>query len=76
MKDVWNKMDGLAIGLMLRGKRKFREIVEREDGDTNFISVAIILVIVLAIAGVFVKFKKEATDVLEKAIVDFQTYTN
>lgn len=39
-----------------------KKIFKDESGDTNFISIAIILVIVLVIAGVFVLFGNQIID--------------
>lgn len=44
-----------------------------EQGDTNFISIIIILAIVIIVAGVFVTFKNQIVDAASDAINEFTT---
>lgn len=44
-----------------------------EQGDTNFISIIIILAIVIIVAGVFVAFKNQIVDAASDAINEFTT---
>ena len=59
MKKIMNKVQ-LAF---LRAKLSAASFISQERGDTNFISIAIILVVVLAVAVAFIAFKDE---ILEK----------
>lgn len=43
-----------------------------EQGDTNFISIIIVLGIVILIAGVFVGFKDQILEAASEAIENFQ----
>ena len=52
MRKLARKLEGALIRAKLAAERFTTE----ERGDTNFISIAIILVIVLAIAIVFITF--------------------
>lgn len=55
MKKLINKF-GLAS---LKAKSETKRVLSEERGDTNFISIAIILVVVLALAVVFITFGKD-----------------
>lgn len=48
---------------------RFRDFIESERGDTNFISILIILSIAILLAGVFIGFKDKIVEQV-KAIVD------
>lgn len=45
--------------------------VKNEDGDTNFISIAIILVVVITIAIIFLNLKDKIIPVFEQKVNDF-----
>lgn len=57
--------------LMLKGKCKAICFMAEEKGDTNFISILVILGIVLALAGVFLVFKNQVLDWVDTNIGDF-----
>lgn len=46
---------------------KARKALKNEDGDTNFLSIIIILAIVLAVAIVFIALKDEIIEIVEGA---------
>lgn len=48
MEKMLDKIDELFI----RAKLGFSNLLNKEDGDTNFVSIALILVIVVAAAGI------------------------
>lgn len=48
-----------------------KRIVKDEEGDTNFISIAIILVVVLVIAGVFIAFGQQILDWFSGTVTNF-----
>jgi hypothetical protein len=50
-----NKVDSL----MLKAKLKVDSFLNDEKGDTNFISILVLLGIALALAGVFLAFKDQ-----------------
>lgn len=58
MKNLVRKMDGMLIGAQLGARNLIQEVVRKEDGDTNFVSIGIVLVIVALIGGAFVTFGK------------------
>ena len=63
-------LDGKLSGMQLRARRFVSQLLEEERGDTNFVAIIIIIVILIAIAGIF-------KDQLEKAIKKvFDSLTN
>jgi len=61
-----NKLNKLAIKakvkadyMISRFKNEAIAFVKEEDGDTNFISILVLLGIALALAGVFLAFKDQ-----------------
>jgi hypothetical protein len=66
------KIKGMIDLAMLRFMMMLESFKEEERGDTNFLSIAIILVVVLALAIVFITFGQDLTDGLEDAIEDLK----
>lgn len=64
-------LDGKLIGLQLRARRFLSQLAEEERGDTNFVSIIIIIVIVIGIAGLFQKKLVEAVGNAMKQLLDF-----
>lgn len=54
-------LDGKLIGMQLRARRFLSQLAEEERGDTNFVAIIVIIVILMAIAVIF-------KDQLEKMI--------
>lgn len=54
-------LDGKLIGLQLRARRFLAQFAKEERGDTNFVAIIVIIVILMAIAAIF-------KDQLEKMI--------
>lgn len=59
-------LDKMALSIM----SKWNRFVQEEEGDTNFISIIVILGIVLVVGAVFVGFKEQIIDFAEKMIND------
>ena len=55
MKKIAEKIGNALI----RAKLSMSRFAKEERGDTNFMSIAIILIIVLALAAVFIAFGKQ-----------------
>lgn len=76
MKSISEKMGNVREKMnlwILKGQMKCIDLLKQEDGDTNFISIAIVLVIVLAVAVVFIGFKNQVLSAVNKAISEFMT---
>jgi len=63
----------LAHLKLLSFQNKVAAKLSEERGDTNFLSIIIILVIVLAVATVFILFKDEIMATAEAAFASFQS---
>ncbi len=76
MKTLENKLNSLAWKAHFKAidlKERAKNALKNEDGDTNFLSIIIILAIVLVVAIVFIALKDEILDLVEKAWSDFST---
>ncbi len=68
MRDFLN---GKLIGMQLRARRFLSQLAEEERGDTNFVSIILIIVIVIGIATAFRKTLNDAVIVVMKKFTDF-----
>lgn len=57
--------------LCIKTMNKMTEWKNNEKGDTNFISILVLLGIALALAGVFLVFKDQIIDWVDTNIGDF-----
>jgi len=64
---LMNKLNSL----MIKAKLKADSFLNDEKGDTNFISILVILGIVLALAAVFLAFKDKVISWVDTNIGDF-----
>lgn len=64
-------LDGKLIGMQLRVRRFLSQLAEEERGDTNFVSIIIIIVIVIGIAGLFQKQLRTAVENVMDQLLDF-----
>ena len=69
MNKLVRKMDML----MLKGEMKVQQFLKEERGDTNFISIAIVLAIVIAVALAFMGMKNKIMDKVNTTVSDFIT---
>ena len=55
------------------GKMMFKQFLKSERGDTNFISILIVMGIVILLAGIFIGFKDRIVgmveDILDKFVI-------
>ena len=63
-------LDGKLIGMQLRARRFLSQMMEEERGDTNFVAI-IIIVILIAIAGVFKEQLEGAIEKVFGSLTDF-----
>lgn len=74
MKNLGNKLNSLAWKARFKAidlKERAKSALKNEDGDTNFLSIIIILAIVLVVAVIFIAFKDEIVGTLETEFKDF-----
>lgn len=57
--------------ILIKAKIKYDAFKNNENGDTNFISILVLLGIGLALAGVFLGFKDEILKWVDSNIGDF-----
>lgn len=69
-KKLNYKVNSALLSAELKTRKAVSDIVKNERGDTNFISIAIILVVVLVIAVVFIGFGNTFKDKLETKTSD------
>ena len=62
------KLSGKIENALWRAKFALNRFAKEERGDTNFISIAIILVVVLVLAVVFIAFGGKLTEALKTKI--------
>lgn len=67
MKKLVKKMDGMIIS----SKAKARAFFLDENGDTNFISMLLIIAIVVVLAGLFVTLGKDVLDTVSEKVETF-----
>lgn len=66
-------LDELAVKYYLKAMAAVNKYMSDERGDTNFISILIILGVVVVLAGVFMTFGKDIKETVETAISAFLT---
>ncbi len=57
--------------LMIGAKCRVRKFFESERGDTNFVSMLIIIGIVVVLAGLFLAFGKKLIGIVEEKVLNF-----
>lgn len=67
------KLKNKLYALDLKVRMGLYNLMNNEDGDTNFISIAIVLVIVLAIAVLFIGFRDDITEAVSGAWSDMMS---
>lgn len=64
MRKILDKIDSALLSAKLSAKKFLTD----EHGDTNFISIAIIMVVVIAVAVVFIGYKNQVLGWLGSAM--------
>lgn len=64
---IMDKMDSFY----LMAQSKIQRFLNEEDGDTNFISILVLLGIALGLAGIFLGFKDQVLGWVNKNIGSF-----
>ena len=68
MKKLMNKINSKLISAQIKAEANVQHFLSSERGDTNFISIAIIMVIVIAVAVVFIAFKDKLMAAFNDAV--------
>ncbi len=64
-------IDNKLIEYRLKSNRLLQRLLEEEDGDTNFVSMIVIIVIIIFIAGFFRDSLKTAVDTVFGKLTTF-----
>ena len=59
MRNLFTKIQLKSMSLSHRVKQGIKKLMTEENGDTHFISIIIVLIIVVGIAAILIQFKKE-----------------
>lgn len=79
MEKITSKFNQMYLNAYANSKcglRSMKEKLSSEDGDTNFLSIIIVLAIVLVVAAVFIMFKDQILGLLEDAWNQFISIFN
>lgn len=71
-----NKIEKAMIGIYCKMYNGFNKVMKDEKGDTNFISILIILGIVIIVAGVFIVYKNRILDQVKTQVDNFKINSN
>lgn len=71
-----NKVEKAMIGIYCKMYNGFNKVMKEEKGDTNFISILIILGIVIIVAGVFIVYKNRILDQVKTQVDNFKIDSN
>lgn len=71
-----NKIEKAMIGIYCKMYNGFNKVMKEEKGDTNFISILIILGIVIIVAGVFIVYKNRILDQVKTQVDNFKIDSN
>ncbi len=65
------KLNRSLLGMYVRAAAAVKSFAEGERGDTNFISILIILAIVVALAALFLTLGTDIMDKIGKMVMDW-----
>ncbi len=71
-----NKIEKAMIGIYCKMYNGFNKVMKDEKGDTNFISILIILGIVIIVASVFIVYKNRILDQVKTQVDNFKIDSN
>ncbi|MDD4095859.1 MAG: hypothetical protein PHP22_06425 [Oscillospiraceae bacterium] len=71
MKKRIQKIETAVHALSFRAKQGFRNLITSEEGDTNFISIIIVLIIVVGIAGILIAFREALKEKFDEVVGGF-----
>ncbi len=66
------RVAGFLNQMCINTKIRFSNFINDEKGDTNFLSIIIILVIIIGVAILFIGFKDEIMDLMNGKIDDLK----
>lgn len=66
-------MQNFINSLIVKGRTAVEGFFKKEDGDTNFISILVVLAIAMALAAAFIGFKDQIIGWVERTMPSFFT---
>ncbi|MDR1641959.1 MAG: hypothetical protein LBT59_19890 [Clostridiales bacterium] len=67
------KLSALLIAFAITAQGKAARFLKEENGDTNFLSIIILLAIAVIVAGVFIAFKDQIIGMVSDTFNNFKT---
>ncbi len=71
MKKLGDKLENAMIGMSIRTQRAFEKFKESEAGDTNFISMLLVIGIVVVLATAFKGLADETMKTISQNVKNF-----
>ena len=71
MTEEEKMLNRWMYGMYFKATEGIRRMLREEEGDTNFISILIILGIVILLAGVFIGFKDQIIGMVNNIVGNF-----
>lgn len=71
MKNLAVKIQLESWNLSHRIKQGIKKLMTEENGDTNFISIIIVLIIVVGIAAILIRFKDDLKEKFDEVVGGF-----
>lgn len=71
MKNLAVKIQLESWNLSHRIKQGIKKLMTEENGDTNFISIIIVLIIVVGIAAILIRFKDDLKKKFDEVVGGF-----
>ena len=68
---MFDKFDLLAISAKQRAERYLERLVQEEKGASDIVAILVVIVILLAIAGIFKKGLAEVVDTVFSKVTDW-----
>lgn len=66
-----NKLDDMLIALRVKAECAWNQFMSSERGDTNFVSMLLIIGIVVVIAGLFLVFGRNVMNQISQKVMEF-----
>lgn len=71
-----NKLDDMLLALRVKAECAWNNFMDSERGDTNFVSMLLIIGIVVVIAGLFLTFGKGVMQTISGKVTQFISELN
>lgn len=71
MKNLISKIQFKSMDLTHRIQQGIKKLMTEENGDTNFISIIIVLIIIVGIASLLITFRGTLTDKFNSIVTKF-----